>query len=434
MLEKINITQKDFKVETLPHKNVHYTPIKFDDEYFNRGDKKIIYNNILDTNRELENQNILTFERPSPSRELHFNPHETNVGIVTCGGLCPGLNDVIRAITLCSLETYKVKNVYGFRFGYLGLTSEYGKHVIRLNHNMVDAIHEHGGTILSSSRGNQSIEDMVDTLVKFNISILFTIGGDGTQKGAMSICEEIKRRKLDISVVGIPKTIDNDLSYIYRTFGFYTAVEEARKAINAAHIEAKGAQNGIGLVKLMGRHSGSIAAHSTLASGNANICLIPEIKFDMKLLCETIMNRFSNGKDHIVIVTAEGVGQEELYRDSEKNYDASGNLKLMDIGVFLKKKISTYLGEHKIPHTLKYIDPSYMIRSTLANANDSSFCLRLGNNAVHAGFAGKTNCLVGYWNQHFTLTPIKLAVDEKKIVNTGSSLWRAIEEITLYNP
>jgi len=420
--------QKDFLVEDLG-KNNYSSPLQFPDGSYSSVSKRVLFNNVIDDGENIKGQKILSFEMAGPYKKIHFESSEINVGIVTCGGLCPGLNDVIRSVTYNCLDGYGVKTVYGFRFGFEGLTHRFNQEAIRLSPSNIDSIHEQGGTILGSSRGDQSKEDMVDTLVKFNISILFVIGGDGTQRGSMQIEEIIKRRKLDISIIGIPKTIDNDISFIYKTFGFDTAVGEARKAIDAAHVEAKGTRNGIGLVKLMGRHSGFIAAHATLASGNVNICLIPEVPLDINILFEKIKKRLSK-KDHLVIVVAEGVGQDLLYADKKKMYDSSGNVKLQDIGVFFKQKIDEYLNKEKIEHTIKYIDPSYMIRSTATNAIDSSFCLRLGNYAVHAGMAGKTNALVGYWNQNFCLAPIKLALSCRKTVEVNSSLWRSIVEIT----
>lgn len=422
-----NLTQKDFEVETLgPCAYPSPLPHILD----NDGDpNNVIFQNQLRPGERLEADQVLTFEKAHVSKMLYFNPSQVNVGIVTCGGLCPGLNDVIRSVTNCCRKAYKVKNVYGFKHGYKGLTAEGSHDFIVLDEEAVDGIHEMGGTILSSSRGSQDIRDIVDTLVKFNISILFVIGGDGTQKGSMSIAEEIKKRKLKISVIGIPKTIDNDISFVQRTFGFYTAVEEARKAISAAHVEAKGTQNGIGIVKLMGRHSGFIAGHATLSSGDVNICLIPEVPFALSTLFAKIKQRLTT-KDHLVIVVAEGAGQEFLSNNGEEK-DASGNIKLKDIGLFLRMEIEKYLIAEKVLHSIKYIDPSYMIRSTPACAADSSFCLQLGNYAVHAGMAGKTNLIIGHWNQHFTLTPIQLAVSQKKMVDPLSAFWRSVEEITL---
>lgn len=421
------LTQKDFEVENLgpcafPSPLPHISDSDNDPKF-------VVFQNQLRPGERLEADEVLTFEKAYVSQMLFFNPSLINVGIVTCGGLCPGLNDVIRSITNCCRRAYKVKNVYGFKHGFKGLSAEGSKDFVVLDEAAVDGIHETGGTILSSSRGSQDIGDVVDTLVKFNISILFVIGGDGTQKGSMCIAEEVKRRKLKISVIGIPKTIDNDISFVQRTFGFYTAVEEARKAISAAHVEAKGTQNGIGIVKLMGRHSGFIAGHATLSSGDVNICIIPEVPFALSTLFEKIKQRLSR-KDHLVIVVAEGAGQEFLANNGDEK-DASGNIRLKDIGVFLRIEIEKYLLAEKVPHSIKYIDPSYMIRSTRACAADSSFCLQLGNYAVHAGMAGRTNLIIGQWNQHFTLTPIQLAVSQKKMVDPKSAFWRSIEEITL---
>jgi len=422
-----HLTQKDFEIETLgPCAFPSPLPHLLEEE---SDPSRVIFQNQLCDNEKLEAHEVVTFEKAHVSKMLHFNPSQINVGIVTCGGLCPGINDVIRSVTNCCRKAYKVKNVYGFKHGYKGLTTEGCNDFVVLDEAAVDGIHETGGTILSSSRGSQDMRDIVDTLVKFNISILFVVGGDGTQKGSMCIAEEIKNRKLKIAIIGIPKTIDNDISFVQRTFGFYTAVEEARKAISAAHVEAKGTKNGIGIVKLMGRHSGFIAGHATLASGDANICLIPEVPFALSTLFEKIKKRLT-GKDHLVIVVAEGAGQEFLSNNGEQK-DASGNIRLKDIGLFLRTEIEKYLLSEKIPHSIKYIDPSYMIRSTPACAADSSFCLQLGNYAVHAGMAGKTNLIIGHWNQHFTLTPIQLAVSQKKMVDPRSAFWRSIEEVTL---
>ncbi|MBN1164869.1 MAG: ATP-dependent 6-phosphofructokinase [Candidatus Krumholzibacteriota bacterium] len=422
------LEQPDFLVEDLGP-NRHPSPLKISGEFYSAADRRVLFNNTVGPGEDIRDRELLSFGAAGPHKQIHFDSSKINVGIVTCGGLCPGINDVVRSVTYSCLDGYGVKTVYGFRFGYAGLTYRFNQEAIRLTSSNIDNIHEQGGSILGSSRGDQSIEDIVDTLVKFNISILFVIGGDGTQRGSMEIAREIKRRKIDIAVVGIPKTIDNDISFIHKTFGFDTAVGEARKAIDAAHIEAKGARNGIGLVKLMGRHSGFIAAHATLASGNVNICLIPEVPLDIDQLYRKIMKRLSK-KNHLVIVVAEGAGQNYLCADAEEQYDPSGNVRLKDIGLFLKQKIGDYLNREKIEHTLKYIDPSYMIRSTPANAIDSSFCLRMGNYAVHAGMAGKTNSLIGYWNQNFCLVPIKLALSRRKTVDVHSSLWQSIMEIT----
>ncbi len=426
-----NCKQEDFLVDT-QGENTIKSPLSFKKYPHVRKLERGIFNQKIPHDYSCNIENILSFEIAMPHEYIYYDPAQTNVGIVTCGGLCPGINDVIRSITYASFETYGVKNVYGFRYGYAGLTAKFNQTALRLRPEMVDEIHEQGGTILGSSRGAQSVEDMVDTLIKFNISILYVIGGDGTQRGSMAIVEEIKRRKLDISVIGIPKTIDNDIAFVEQTFGFLTAVDEARKAINAAHAEAKGALHGIGLVKLMGRHSGFIAAHATLASGNANMCLIPEEHRSLPDILEKIEHRFTvKEKDHLVIVVAEGFGQDLLLEGKEKQFDPSGNVKLADIGPFLVEKIGTHLKEKKTLHTIKYIDPSYTIRSIRSNATDSSFCLQLGNYAVHAGMAGRTNCLIGFWNSNFNLLPIKLALSSRKIVDVEGPMWGAVKEITI---
>ncbi len=363
------------------------------------------------------------FEKAGPRSKIYFDPSKLKCGIVTCGGLCPGLNDVIRAVVLSLYHNYKVKTVFGFPYGYEGLSYRFGHAPVELNPEAVSRIHEYGGTILGSSRGHQDISEMVDTLDRMNIGILFTIGGDGTLRGAQAISEEILRRGLKISVVGIPKTIDNDISYVERSFGFETAVSEAVKAIDAAHTEAKGARNGIGLVKLMGRDSGFIAVYASLARSDVNFCLIPESPFSLDKLLEGLCDRLQR-RGHAVVVVAEGAGQELMQTSGER--DASGNLRHGDIGVFLKERIGDYFQKLKMDATLKYIDPSYTIRGVPANPHDSAFCLLLGQNAVHAGMAGRTNLVVGFWMGTFTHVPIPLAVSQRKKVDPESWVWSSV--------
>ena len=363
------------------------------------------------------------FEAAGPREKIFFNPSNLKCGIVTCGGLCPGLNDVIRSIVMILHYKYGVKDVVGFQFGYEGLRWADKFPPINLTPEYVSNIHEFGGTILGSSRGNQEASFMVDTLERLNIGILFTIGGDGTLRGAHSIAEEVKRRKLKISIIGIPKTIDNDISFIQSTFGFDTAVSEARRATHTAHIEAKGARNGIGLVKLMGRDSGFIAGYTTLSDKNVNFCLIPESPFKLETFLSALKKRIEN-RGHAVIVAAEGAGQHLL--QSTKDKDASGNIRYGDIGLFLKDEIIKYFKANNIELNLKYIDPSYMIRSLPANARDSALCLLYGYSAVHAGMAGKTDMVVGFWKNRFTHVPIPLAVSSRKKIELNSFLWQSL--------
>ena len=360
------------------------------------------------------------FEIAGPREKIYFDPSKLKCGIVTCGGLCPGLNDVIRAIVLSLFHHYGAPTVFGFRYGYEGLSYKWGHVPIELNPEIVKDIHLQGGTILGSSRGPQDISEMVDTLERMNIGILFTVGGDGTLRGAQGIAEEIQRRQLKISVIGIPKTIDNDISYVQQSFGFETAVTESRTAIYSANMEAVGARNGIGLVKLMGRESGFIAAHATLANSDVNYCLVPEVPFDLGIFLKILRDRLERRR-HAVIVVAEGAGQNLIEKKVEN--DASGNIRFGDIGLFLKEKIQAYFREIGMTSSLKYIDPSYTIRSRPANPHDSVFCLLLGHNAVHAGMAGRTNMVVGFWKNEFTHVPISLGVSKRKQIDPEGRLW-----------
>lgn len=363
------------------------------------------------------------FEKAGPREKIFFDPPEVKAGIVTCGGLCPGLNDVIRSLVMCLHYTYGVESVFGFLYGYEGLAPRYGHRPTELTPDLVKRIHEQGGTVLGSSRGPQDIREMVDTLERLQVNILFTIGGDGTLRGARALAEEVSKRGLAISVIGIPKTIDNDISCVQRSFGFATAVTEAGRAIYAAHSEATGARNGIGLVKLMGRESGFIAAHASLAYNDVNFCLVPEVPFTLAGLLRVLKGRLDE-KGHAVIVAAEGAGQDLVAATGER--DASGNVRFDDVGIFLRDAIKEEFKRQRMEINLKYIDPSYTIRSVPANAEDSAFCLLLGQNAVHAAMAGRTNMVVGIWMGEFTHVPIHLAVSQRKKIDPQGWLWGSV--------
>jgi len=363
------------------------------------------------------------FEAAGPREKIFFNPGSLACGIVTCGGLCPGINDVIRAIVMSLHYHYGVKDIYGFRYGYQGLVPAYGHEPMRFAPGDVTQINEMGGTILASSRGNQDPVVMVDTLVKMNIGILFCIGGDGTQRGALAISEEAAKRALQLSVIGIPKTIDNDISFVQKTFGFETAVSQAKHATYSAHVEAVGAPNGIGLVKLMGRDSGFIAAYSVLVDNQVNFCLIPEVPFAMDKFLNALRVRLE-ARHHAVIVVAEGAGQNLFTSTGER--DASGNVKFGDIGIYLRDAIKEHFKAIGMGINLKYIDPSYIIRSQPANAHDSAFCLLMGHSAVHAGMAGRTRMIVGYWNNQFTHVPIALSVAKRKKIDPRGRIWNSV--------
>jgi len=375
----------------------------------------------------------LSFEVSGPRSKIYFDPMKTRVGIVTCGGLCPGINDVIRGLVMELWYMYGVRNIVGFKYGYQGMSSNYCHEPMEMNPEMVSEIHRQGGSMLSSSRGPQDLDDMLDNLERMNVSILFAIGGDGTQRGALAIHEAAKKRNYKLAVVGIPKTIDNDLCFIEKSFGFETAFSAASESIVSAHNEAKGAPNGIGLVKLMGRNSGFIAANAALAMSYVNIVLIPEVPFKLEGgngLLKYVEKRLLNRK-HAVIVLAEGAGQELMEtKGHRKQKDASGNLRLMDIGLFLKDQFNEYFKNIGMEANIKYIDPSYIIRSIPANPSDSVYCMLLAQNAVHAAMAGRSGMVVGQWNNTFTDIPIKMATMERNEIDPESQFWNNVLEAT----
>ena len=372
----------------------------------------------------------LAFEASGPRKLNFFKGEDVAAGIVTCGGLCPGMNNVIRGLVLQLWHAYGVRRIMGFRYGFGGMTPDAPVQPLVLTPDDVKDIHLMGGTILGSSRGPQKPGVMVDTLYRLGINMLFAIGGDGTMRGTRAIHDEVCRRGAEIAVIGVPKTIDNDLPYIERTFGFDTAVSIAADAIRAAHVEAVGAHNGVGLVRLMGRHSGFITASATLASREVNLALVPELPFDLegeKGILEYIRWRLRR-RSHCVVVVAEGAGQGHL-QGGEEERDASGNVKLGDIGTFLRDTIKREL-KAELRLSLKYIDPSYIIRAAPANAADAVFCGQLAEEAVHAGMAGRTGMVVGLWLNRFTHVPLTAATQGRKNVSLDSALWRNVVDTT----
>lgn len=372
---------------------------------------------------ELTKGNLM--QKAGPREYIYFNPAHVNAGICTCGGLCPGLNDVIRAVVRCLWYRYGVKRIRGFRYGFKGFFPEQGYDTIELTPKVVDDIHKNGGTFLGTSRGGGNrVVDIVDAVESLSINMLFIVGGDGTQRGALDIAREVEKRGLKVAVVGIPKTVDNDLLFIDRSFGFETAVEKARQAVDAIHMEAESQINGIGVVKLMGRESGFIATSTALASHETNFCLIPEVPFDLdgpNGFLSHLEKRLEK-RGHAVIIVAEGAGQEHLQSTNET--DASGNKKLSDIGVFLCNKINQYFAAKNVHINLKYVDPSYQVRSSVTTANDSIYCERLGNNAVHAAMAGKTKCVVGLVHDKYVIIPTEMVTRKRNTVDPEGALWR----------
>lgn len=431
MLREVKAMQEvyDFTIQNLGEPTI---PSPLNMSYYTSADKRMLFNNYLHHYKSLQSPDgqPLSLEVAGPRERIFFDPSKTKAAIATCGGLCPGINDVIRALVMSLYYRYEVKNIIGIKYGFQGLIPRLRHDIKELTPDFVKDIHTQGGSILASSRGRQDIKEMVNTLKRMNVDIFFCIGGDGTMRAAELITEEITQRNLNISLVGIPKTIDNDLSLIQRTFGFDTAISEAVRAIQCAHVEATGAPNGIGLVKIMGRQSGHIAASAALAQSDVNFVLIPEEPFDLdgeRGLFKALEKRLKD-RGHCLILVAEGAGQDLLRKGAQAaSTDASGNPKLMDIGYFLKDKIDEYFQKIGMEIYLKYIDPSYTIRSVPANANDSIYCGALGQYAVHAAMAGKTGMLVGLMKDEYVHLPLKTVGSRVKLDPAGNTWMRVLE-------
>ena len=373
------------------------------------------------------------FELAGPRDRIYFDPRTLRCGIVTCGGLAPGLNNVVRGLVLELWNAYGVRHIVGFRYGYEGLISRLGHPPMSLTPDEVGPIHHEGGTVLGTSRGSQNAAEMVDNLEANGIGVLFVIGGDGTMNGAMQVCDEIARRQLRIAVIGIPKTIDNDVPYIDRSFGYVSAYSAAVDVIRSARVEAMAARNGIGLVKLMGRHSGFVACQAALASTVVDLVLIPEVTVALngESGVFAVVERVLARKGHAVIVTAEGAAQELVEAaPGGPTQDRSGNARLKDIGVFLRDQLTAHFAQSGHDSTIKYIDPSYAIRSIAACPSDSIYCWNMARHAVHAAMAGNTGMLIGRWHGRFVHVPMKVATSRVRRVEPEGDLWTSVIEAT----
>ena len=397
-------------------------PFKSDD-----SDRILYHSHLLEDGRDVSTP---SYEEAGAREMIYSDPPRTTAGIVTCGGVCPGLNDIIRGLVNQCHRQYGISRVYGFRYGYEGLVQRYGHTPLLLKPASVEQAHHFGGTLLGSSRGQQDTGEIVDTLEDMKVDILFVIGGDGTLRGAAEIVKEIERRELKKAVLGIPKTIDNDIRYLDKSFGFETAFDAAVQAVKCAYVEATGAVNGVGLVKLMGRDSGFIACYAALAGSNVDFVLIPEVPFEMEGeggLLESLRHRLMK-RGSAVVVVAEGAGQHLM--QTEAATDASGNKRYGDIGPFLKDRINAFFKQRRTEVNLKYIDPSYIVRSVPANAQDNVYCSRLAQSAVHAAMAGKTGMLVGRWHGSFVHLPLELVIQGRRKVDPTQELWHCVLEST----
>ncbi|MEI7962727.1 MAG: ATP-dependent 6-phosphofructokinase [Verrucomicrobiota bacterium] len=431
------ITRKDFEIQNLGYPSypspLHALRDEANANFVSDDRHRILFNHSFERVAAAmeDEREPITIERSGPREKIFFDPKKTKCAVVTCGGLCPGLNDVIRGLVMTLTYSYGVKTIYGIPYGYEGFVDRYGHPIINLTPQFVSNIHTDGGTVLGTSRGPQAREEVVDKLVQLGIDILFVIGGDGTLRGASGLVEEISLRGLKISVVGIPKTIDNDLEYMDKSFGFETAFAEAVRIIRCAHSEARGHANGVGLVKVMGRDSGFIAAYAALSENCVNYVLVPEVPTYLEgsngLLAH--LEKRLSGRGHAVVVVAEGAGQNLMQNDPLAK-DASGNAKFGDIGPFLKKQIENHFKSSSKAITVKYIDPSYIIRSVPASPQDAIYCLRLAQHAVHAGMAGKTNMVVGRWHGHHVNLPINVVTVRRRKVSLQGDLWLSVLEAT----
>jgi 6-phosphofructokinase 1 len=435
----MTISSSDFEVATLGTCRIE-SPLstilgsrRTTQHYVDEGDRVLFDDTIgmVTAHGQTQVSELPSFEPGGPRRKIYFDPAKTRVGIVTCGGLCPGLNDVIRGLVHELNKHYGVRRIFGFRNGYQGFVARYGHPVVDLTPERVMGIDELGGTILGSSRGQQDPEEIVDCLEQMNINVLFVIGGDGSMAGAIRIAQVAAERGDRIAVVGIPKTIDNDVPYIDHSFGFQTAFSVAADSIRSAHVEARSAPGGVGIVKLMGRHSGFIACYAALAKGDADFVLIPEVPFDLDgengVLAH--LRRRVREQGHAVVVVAEGAGQDHL-DDEPKAVDASGNKRLADFAHLLRQRIVSDFDAHGQELNVRFLDPSYAIRSVPANPYDSVFCLRLAHAAVHAAMAGRTRMVVGRWHGRFVHVPMDMVISSRNTVDPGGDLWLSVLEAT----
>ncbi|MGJ9411833.1 ATP-dependent 6-phosphofructokinase [Aeromicrobium sp. CF4.19] len=431
------VTRADLEVRTLGPCTVesplaHYVGGRATNEYYVGEDDRVLYDDTVELikRRGVPLEELPTFETGGARRKIYFDPATTRAGIVTCGGLCPGLNDVIRAVVLELAEHYGVHDVTGFHHGYAGFIPGATPDPIALTPEIVSTINQRGGTILGTSRGAQDMSRVADRLVELEIDMLFVVGGDGSMRGAHLLTDELRRRDLPIAVVGVPKTIDNDIPHIGQSFGFATAFGKAAESIESARIEVEAAMGGVGLVQVMGRHAGFIACYAALANHDADFVLIPEVEFGLggergllALLEERVRER-----GNAVVVLAEGAGQGLL--EASERTDASGNAVLSDIAGHLREQISTHFQRVGLPLTMRFFSPGYQIRSVPADASDSVYCARLAQTAVHAAMAGRTDLVVGRRRHRFVHVPIPLVTRGSHSVSPDGDLWLSVLEST----
>jgi 6-phosphofructokinase 1 len=327
------------------------------------------------------------------------------IGVLTGGGDCPGLNAVIRAVVRKGVQTYG-HDFVGFRDGWRGpLEGD----TMPLDVEAVRGILPRGGTILGSSRtnpykvdgGSQAIKE---TMQRLGIDALIAIGGEDTLGVAKQLHDE------GVQVVGVPKTIDNDLGATDYTFGFDTAVTIATEAIDRLHTTAE-SHHRVLICEVMGRHAGWIALHSGIAGG-ANVILIPERPFDIDKVIEYVEHRFATHRYAPIVVVAEGaVPLEGTMATREGELDAFGHVRLSGIGARLEEEIHGRTGHEARTTVLGHVQ-----RGGTPTAYDRVLATRFGLHALDAAHAGAWGSMVALHGTAIELVPLEAAVRELKTV------------------
>lgn len=361
--------------------------------------------------------------RANACEKIWWDPADVRAAIVTCGGLCPGLNSIIREVTMCLWHQYGVRHITGIQFGYNGLSNPELYAPKHLGPKAVREIHMKGGSVLKAGRGGLEAERICDNLEKMGVNMLFVVGGDGTQAAGNLLYEEARRRNLQLSIVGVPKSIDNDILFFDKTFGFDTAVSAACNVIRNGWVEATSCEKGVGIVKLMGRDAGFVCMDAALSSTIVDLCLIPEVSVKMEDIMDHIDETLQR-KNFMVIAVAEGAGQEHV---ATGKVDATGHTIYGDIGTHLRDSVNKHLKPSG--GRCFYIDPSYIIRSVPIDPNDHVYCSRLARDAVHSAMRGYTGVVVGPIHNVICMIPMQLIASGKRHVPTKSSNWQACVQV-----
>lgn len=382
-----------------------------------------------------------SFPEAGPRKELCFDPHRVKAAVVTTGGLAPGLNSVVHSIVDRHFNTYELNEtlggaVYGIYDGFRGLR-DCASNSTTLNPKVTLDWLRQGGSNLGSIRFRDPqgekhlVDEIAKSITQMAIDILYVIGGDGSQLIAHKVAQAVP----SISVLGVPKTMDNDVLWVRESFGFDTTVEQATHAINALHFEAQSTRR-VGLLQFFGAESGFVAANAALASGQVDLVLIPEafnnlsdeqLQHYWKMLLGHLDDRVKRQAHmpHAIVVVAEGV-ETALVQQKSRKLGRKG-----DFLELLKQDIAGKVRDRRGRCLEIFVnEPRHYIRSGAANAHDQIFCERLGALAVDNGLAGYTNCMVSHWLTEYVLVPLELVVQGQKSIQTSGMFWRQVETST----